>query len=159
VLGDTLLERFESDEIEAVVAHELGHQVHGDIWRLIAFGSGAGFGFAWCLSRIAPWLVRRTSGRTGVAEISDEASLPILALVATMLGIVVMPIQAAFNRALERRADRFAVELTCDGAAYARAMERLAAASLADPDPAPAVVFMIYSHPPVAERIRAAREA
>ena len=54
VLGDTLLAGFSQDEVEAVVAHELGHQVHGDIWRLIGFGAGAGFGVAWLLSRIAP---------------------------------------------------------------------------------------------------------
>jgi STE24 endopeptidase len=42
VLGDTLLSKFPEDEVEAVVAHELGHQVNGDIWRLIGFGAGGG---------------------------------------------------------------------------------------------------------------------
>ena len=159
VLGDTLLERFSSDEVEAVVAHELGHQVHGDIWRLIAFGASAGFGTAWLLSRIAPGVVRRTRERTGVSDVADEASLPVLALLMTAMGFVLMPVQAAFSRALERRADRFAVELTGNGEAYAKAMERLAAQALADPDPPRPVVVMLYSHPPIAERIRAARNA
>ncbi len=159
VLGDTLLTRFNADEIEAVVAHELGHQVHGDIWRLIAFGAGSGFGLAWLMSRIAPGAVRRTHGHTGVSDIGDEASLPVLALLTTAMGLILMPIQAAFSRAMERRADRFALELTRDGAAYASAMERLAAQSLADPQPPQAVVFMLYSHPPIADRIRVAREA
>src|SRR5215210_5383564 len=144
VLGDTLLAQFPEDEVEAVVAHELGHQVHGDIWRLIGFGAGAGFGLAWLLSRIAPLAVERTRKRTGVSEVGDEASLPV---------------QAAFSRAMERRADWFAVDLTRNGEAYARAMERLAAQSLADPDPPRPVVVMLYSHPPIVERIRAAREA
>jgi STE24 endopeptidase len=159
VLGDTLLERFSSDEVEAVVAHELGHQVHGDIWRLIGFGASAGFGTAWLLSRIAPRVVRRTRQRTGVSDLADEASLPVLALLMTAMGFVLMPVQAAFSRALERRADRFAVELTGNGEAYAKAMERLAAQALADPDPPRPVVVMLYSHPPIAERIRAARNA
>jgi STE24 endopeptidase len=159
VLGDTLLERFSSDEVEAVVAHELGHQVHGDIWRLIAFGASSGFGTAWLLSRIAPGVVRRTRERTGVSDVADEASLPVLALLMTAMGFVLMPVQAAFSRALERRADRFAVELTGNGEAYAKAMERLAAQALADPDPPRPVVVMLYSHPPIAERIRAARNA
>ena len=159
VLGDTLLARFAEDEVEAVVAHELGHQVHGDIWRLIGFGASAGFGMAWLLSRIAPRVVRRTRERTGVSEIADEASLPVLALLMTAMGFVLMPVQAAFSRALERRADRFAVELTGNGGAYAKAMERLAAQALADPDPPRPVVVMLYSHPPIAERIRAARNA
>jgi STE24 endopeptidase len=159
VLGDTLVERFQPDEIEAVVAHELGHQVHGDIWRLIGFGAGAGFGLAWLLSRLAPPVLSRTKARTGVSDIGDEASLPILAILMTLAGLVLMPIQAAFSRAIERRADRYALDLTRDGGAYARAMERLAAQSLADPDPPAPVVFMLYSHPPIADRIRVAREA
>jgi STE24 endopeptidase len=158
VLGDTLLGRFSEEEFEAVVAHELGHQVHGDIWRLIGFGAGAGFGMAWLLSRIAPLAVRRTRARTGVSDVADEASLPVLALLMTAMGLVLMPVQAAFSRALERRADRFAVELTRNGEAYAQAMERLAAQALADPDPPRPVVVMLYSHPPIAERIRAARD-
>jgi STE24 endopeptidase len=159
VLGDTLLAGFSEDEVEAVVAHELGHQVHGDIWRLIGFGAGVGFGMAWLLAKIAPRAVRQTRDRTGVSDVADEASLPVLALVMTALGLLVMPMQAAFSRALERRADRFAVGLTRDGEAYARAMERLAAQALADPDPPRPVVLMLYSHPPIVERIRVAREA
>ena len=159
VLGDTLLAGFSEDEVEAVVAHELGHQVHGDIWRLIGFGAGAGFGAAWLLSRIGPQVVRRTWERTGVSEVGDEASLPLLALLVTAMGFFLMPVQAAFSRAMERRADRFAVQLTRNGEAYARAMERLAAQSLADPDPPRSVVVMLYSHPPIVERIRAARDA
>jgi len=159
VLGDTLLARFPPDQIEAIIAHELAHQVHGDIWRLIGFGAGAGFGMAWLLSRIAPLAVRRTSEQTGVSELADEASLPVLALLMTAMGFVLMPMQAAFSRAIERRADRFAVELTRNGEAYARAMEGLAARSLADPDPPRPVVVMLYSHPPIVERIRAARDA
>jgi STE24 endopeptidase len=158
VLGDTLLERFDHDEIEGVIAHELGHQVHGDIWRFIGFASAAGFGLAWAVARLAPPLLRRTRDRTGVDEVSDEAALPLLAIVVTALGFALMPIQAAFSRSIERRTDAYAVALTGDGESYARAMERLAAQSLSDPEPPPAVVFMLYSHPPIAERIRTARE-
>ena len=159
VLGDTLLERFEDDEIEAVVAHELGHQVHGDIWRLIGFGAGAGFGTAWLLSRLASPVLQRTFRQTGVRQVDDVASLPVLALIMTVTGFILMPIQAALSRAMERRADRYAIELTRDGSAYARAMERLAALALADPDPPRPVVLFLYSHPPIADRIRATREA
>ena len=82
-----------------------------------------------------------------------------LALLMTAMGLVLMPLQTAFSRAMERRADRFAVKLTRNGEAYARAMEGLAAQSLADPDPPRPVVVMLYSHPPIVERIRAAQEA
>jgi STE24 endopeptidase len=73
------------------------------------------------------------------------------------IGLVVGPALGAFSRAIERRTDRFALELTGDGAAYASTMERLAAQSLADPDPPRWQVILLASHPPVAERIAAAR--
>lgn len=157
VLSDTLLERFDADEIDAVVAHELGHQVHGDMWRLIGFGTAVGFGISWLAYRLGPPLVSRISTQTGVTEIGDEASMPVLAALLTGIGLIVMPLQAAFSRAIERRTDRYAIELIGDGDAYARAMERLATQSLADPDPPAPVVFMLYTHPPIAERIAAAR--
>ena len=158
VLGDTLIERFAPEEVEGVVAHELGHQVHGDIWRLIALGGGMGFAGAYAVSRLAPPLVRRTAGKTGVTELGDEASLPLLGLVLTVFGFVAAPVQAAVGRAIERRTDRYALELTGNGAAYAATMARLASQSLADPDPPAAVVFFLYGHPPIAERIATARE-
>jgi STE24 endopeptidase len=156
-LGDTLLDRFPEDEVEAVVAHELGHQAHGDMWRLIGFGSALGFGGAYALFKIAPALVARTARRTGVREVGDEAGLPLLGLVMGAVGFVVMPLQSAFSRAIERAADRFALDLTGNGEAYAAAMARLARQNLADPDPPKAVVLFLYSHPPIKERIETAR--
>lgn len=157
VLGDTLLRDFTPDEIAGVVAHELGHQVHGDIWRLIAMGGAMGFGGAWLLSRLAPRAIAATSEQTGVTEPGDEAAYPLLAILGTGLGFLAAPLQAAISRWMERRADRYAIGLTRDPEAYAQAMERLAATALADPDPPRPVVIMLYSHPPIAERIRAAR--
>ena len=157
VLGDTLLRDFTPDEITGVVAHELGHQVHGDIWRLIAMGGATGFGGAWLLSRLAPPAIAATSEQTGVTETGDEAAYPLLAILGAGLGFLAAPAQAAVSRWMERRADRYAIGLTRDPEAYAQAMERLAATALADPDPPRPVVIMLYSHPPIAERIRAAR--
>lgn len=156
-LGDTLLERFPPAEVEGVVAHELGHQANGDIWRFVGFAGATGFGMAWALSKIAPRLVERSSGETGVRELADEASFPLMALAAGGLGFLIGPAQAAFSRAIERRTDRYALDLTGDGETYASAMSRLAAQALADPDPPAPVVFFLYSHPPIAERIRVAR--
>lgn len=157
VLGDTLLERFEPAEIDAVVAHELGHQVHGDLWRRIGLSGGLGFATAYGLHRLLPGLIRRTSSRTGVTVIGDEAVLPLISLMLSGLGLVLGPLLAAYSRAIERRTDRFALHLTGDGPAYAATMERLATQSLADPAPPAPVVLLLYSHPPIAERIAAAR--
>jgi STE24 endopeptidase len=156
-LGDTLLEKFPPAEVEGVVGHELGHQANGDIWRFVGFAGAVGFGTAWALSILAPRAVGATTGATGVDDIGDEASFPVVALVAGALGFAVGPAQAAFSRAIERRTDAYALELTGDGDAYASAMARLAAAALADPDPPRPLVWLLYSHPPIADRIRAAR--
>ncbi|MGI9253810.1 MAG: M48 family metallopeptidase, partial [Thermomicrobiales bacterium] len=155
-LGDTLLNRFEPDEIEGVVAHELGHQAHGDIWRMTGFAAASGFGLAWAMARLAPAAIHRTAGQSGVEDLTDEASFPVVAGVMTVLGFLLAPVQAAFLRRIERRTDAYAMELTRNGPAYARAMAKLASFSLADPDPPRPVVVMLYSHPPIAERIRAA---
>lgn len=157
-LGDTLTEKFPPAEVEAVVAHELGHQVHGDIWKLIGFGGLAGFGVSWLLAKLAPTAIAKTAAETGVDSIADEASFPTVALVMTGLGFALAPLQAALSRAIERRADAYALNLTADGDAYAATMARLASLSLADPDPPRPVVWFLYSHPPIAERIRTARE-
>lgn len=157
VLGDTLLDRFPSEEIESVVAHEVGHQVHGDMWRLITLGGGLGFWATYLLHRLALPIARRTSRRTGTDSIGDEASAPVLGLLMIGIGLGLTPIQLGVSRAIERRTDRYAVQLTGDGEAYASSMARLAAASLSDPGPPPLAVLLFYSHPPVAERIAAAR--
>ncbi|HYO30063.1 MAG TPA: M48 family metalloprotease [Thermomicrobiales bacterium] len=156
-LGDTLTEKFPAAEVEGVVAHELGHQVHADIWKLIGFGSVTGFGTAWLLSRAAPPVLAGKAGETGVGDLGDEASYPVVALLLSLLGFGLAPVQAAFSRAIERQADTYALNLTGDGESYASAMARLASLSLADPDPPKPVVWFLYSHPPVADRIRRAR--
>ncbi len=156
VLGDTLLDRFETPEVEAVVAHELGHQVHGDLWRLIALYSGFGFLTAFGLHRAMSILVR-CGRRSGVRSAGDVAALPLFTLALTMIGLTLQPFQAAISRRIERRTDAFAVNLTGDGEAYARAMARLALQNLDDPDPPRWLVWLLYSHPPTAERIAAAR--
>ncbi|HET8522890.1 MAG TPA: M48 family metallopeptidase [Thermomicrobiales bacterium] len=157
VLGDTLLNGSTPEEIEAVVAHELGHQVHGDMWRFVASGSLSVLAITYGLSRIAPWAIARTSALTGVTSLKDEASLPVLGLVAGLIGAVVGPLNAAYSRNIEGRTDQFALDLTQNGPVYARMMERLAAQNLSDPCPPKLLVWLMYSHPPTVDRIARAR--
>lgn len=158
VLGDTLLDRFETDEIEGIVAHELGHQVHGDVWRLVALFGAGGFAAAYTLQRLIFPFIAATRHRTGVTRADEVAALPIYALLMTGIGIAMQPVQAAMSRRMERRTDRFALELTGNAAAYARAMERLTVQNLDDPDPPRWLVWYAYTHPPTVERIAAARD-
>ncbi|MGH2533761.1 MAG: M48 family metallopeptidase [Thermomicrobiales bacterium] len=157
VLGDTMLDRYAPEEIEAVVAHELGHQVHGDMWRMIAFGGAAMTGVAYSVGKLTPRILCLTAHRTGVRDVGDEAGLPLVGLVAGMCAVLIAPVSAALSRAMERRTDRYALALTGNGRAYASTMGRLAAQNLSDPSPPRWIVLLLYSHPPIAERIATAR--
>jgi STE24 endopeptidase len=158
-LADTLLDNFTADEVEIVVAHELGHQVNRDVWKLIGLGTVATLGGAWLLDRIARPLVRRHGDRLGFHSIAEPASMPLLALLAGGLGVLSMPLQNWFSRDLvEKRADRYALEQTGRPGDFVSAMERLGRLNLSDPSPPALVKWLLHSHPPIGERVQMARE-
>lgn len=153
VLGDTLINEFSPDEIEAVLAHELGHQVHHDIPLLIAFGTvstAVGFFLA---SLAMGWAVSYF-GFTGVGDI---AAFPALGLILGIYGLLTSPLDNAVSRWRERMADEYALQSTGKTEAFGSAFVRLANQNLGELDPEKWVVWMFYSHPPLAERIEMAR--
>jgi STE24 endopeptidase len=152
LVSDTMLASYSDDEIEVVLAHELAHHVHGDIWKGIAFETGlilVGF-------FVASWLLRAAAPLAGLTGPSDVAGLPILLLAAGAVSLVMLPAAHAISRAHERRADRFALALTRNPPAFVAAMRRLAAQNLAEDEPSRVVQWLFYSHPPIRERIAAA---
>jgi STE24 endopeptidase len=152
LLGDTLLENFTDDEIETVLAHELGHHYHNHIWKLI--GAGAVATFAGFL--VASVVLHALVVRLGFEGVSDIASFPVLAAALLVMAIVAMPATNAFSRVLERQADRFAVRLTRKPDAFIAAMRRLAVRNLADTEPSPVVEALLHGHPSISRRIAAA---
>lgn len=153
ILGDTLLNEFTTDEVETVIAHELGHHVHRDIPLFLAFGSGLGLLGLYLASLVLTWGIG-VFGFTGPADI---AALPLLALTLGIFSLVLTPLNNALSRWRERLADRYALEATRKPQAFADAMTRLANQNLAEVDPEPWVVFFFYSHPPIGERVAVAR--
>ena len=152
VLGDTLIDEFSGDEIETVLAHELGHHVHNDIPWMIAFGTlVTGLGF-FLISLAMDWAI----GAFGLAGVADPASLPALLILASLYQLVVMPIDNAFSRQRENLADEYALEATGKPQAFASAFVRLANQNLGEVDPEPWVVFLFYNHPPLNVRIKKA---
>ncbi len=149
ILGDTLINEFTGDEIETVLAHELGHQVHRDIPIGILVDSVITLGGLYLASLVLEW------GMVvfGFGSISDIAALPLLALVIGVYGLVTMPLGNAYSRQRERRADEYALKVTGKGAAYASALTRLANQNLADADPEPWIEILLYSHPALNKRI------
>lgn len=153
ILGDTLINEFSLDEIETVLAHELGHQVHRDIPLFIAFGTLtttigfylASLGMNWAVSYF------------GFSSVSDPAAFPALVLILSVYGLLTSPLDNAISRWRENMADDYALRSTGKGEAFASAFTRLANQNLGEIDPEKWVVFMFYSHPPLGERIEKAK--
>ena len=154
VLYDTLLAAGDAAETRYVVAHELGHRVENHIAKNLALSSlGLLVGFA-----LLAWLAHRGEAWAwaGADGIHDQAALPLLVLFATVLTLVLMPLENLVSRRFESRADQIALELTEDPETAIRVHRRLAFSNLADLDPPAPAVWFLYTHPPVGERIRAA---
>jgi STE24 endopeptidase len=155
ILGDTLINEFSSDEIETVLAHELGHHVHKDFPILIASGTVITMGGLYLASLALNW----AAGYFGFASPSDIASLPALGLVLGAYGLLTQPLDNAISRWRERMADEYALQSTGKNQAFASALVRLANQNLGEVYPEKWVVFMFYDHPPLGKRIRMASEA
>jgi STE24 endopeptidase len=152
VLYDTLLDDAERPERRSVVAHELGHVDGRDIPRgllFIAIAAPLGLLFAAGFSEAL--------GRRSGAEPGQPASLPGLAIALAVTSFVVGVAGNQLSRAVEARADTFALELTDDPQALIELQQRLARTNLSDPDPPDAVSFLLGSHPTALERIGAAK--
>jgi len=152
VLGDTLLTEFSADEIESVLAHELGHHVNKDIpLGLVVDTLLTIIGF-WIAAVVMEWGV----AVFGYASPADPASLPLFILVMSLFGLITMPLGNAFSRWRERRADAYALQATRNPQAFISAMTRLANQNLGEVDPEPWEEFLLYSHPALGKRIKMA---
>ena len=70
--------------------------------------------------------------------------------------LLVLPINNAFSRKLERQADKFSIELTNNPDAFIKSMQKLANQNLANISPNPIIHFLLHSHPSISERIKMA---
>jgi STE24 endopeptidase len=153
LLSDTLLTEHSDDEIEVVLAHELAHHVHYDIWKGIALEAGLlVLGFY-----LADRVLEASIGRFGIAAKDDIAGLPLLLLAGGAVSLLLLPVTNAVSRVHERRADRYALDMTRNTAAFISGMRRLAAQNLAEERPSRWVEILYHSHPSTAARVDAAR--
>jgi STE24 endopeptidase len=146
-LADTLINAFADDETLFVVAHELGHYVRRDPWLGIALST-----IAVAVTLLpANAALAATSGR-GLTSAAQGARL---AFYAGVIQLALGPLANAASRAMESRADRFAVSATNDPSAGVRAFKRLGEQNLAEFDPPRWSELLFASHPSLASRIRA----
>jgi STE24 endopeptidase len=153
ILGDTMINEFTADEIETVLAHELGHHVHRDILVYITLGSIMTMVGLYAASAAMKW----AASALGFAGASDPAALPALVVILGAYGLLTMPIENAISRWREGMADQYALSATGKNEAFASAFVRMANQNLSEVDPKAWVVWMFYSHPPMGRRIAAAR--
>ncbi|MGB8981115.1 MAG: M48 family metallopeptidase [Anaerolineales bacterium] len=149
VLGDTLINEFSTDEIETVLAHELGHHVHRDIPFLIAFGTLSTTLSLYLASLALNWAI----GYFGFSGPADVAAFPALGLILGAYGLITMPVENAVSRWREEMADDYALQVTGKREAFASAFTRLANQNLGEVDPEKWVVWLFHSHPALGERI------
>jgi STE24 endopeptidase len=153
LVSDTLLKDYSDDEIEVILAHEIAHHVHHDIWTALALETMVVtvslYAAHVAVTQVGP---RVTSGNP-----ADLAALPLMILGAGVVSLLLTPLGNAWSRHNERRADRFALALTRRPAAFISAMRRLGAQNLAEENPSTPVLWFFHTHPTIDERIAAAR--
>ncbi len=152
ILADTLLDNFTPDEIEAVLAHELGHHVRRHILKSIFVQAGIALLGFWMANLVLHYAVDHHM----FDELSDFANLPLLALTATVISLLLMPALNAYSRYNERQADRYAFESIATVEPFVSSMNKLAGQNLAERTPAKWIEVLFHSHPAISKRIAAA---
>jgi STE24 endopeptidase len=153
VLWDTTLKRMTDRELLFVMGHEMGHYVLHHVWQAIAFSVLILTASLYVAYRAADAVMARYGGRWGFTSLADVASLPLLLLLMSAFGLVVMPLQLAFTRHLEHESDRFGLEITQTNHSAGTAFVKLQQDALANPRPGLLYKIFRESHPPLGERI------
>lgn len=148
ILGDTLLENFDVDEIESVIAHELGHYKLKHIIKNIIIGTVFSFVTFFILSQLynisVSWL--------GYESVTEIAALPLLGLWGMLIGVIQTPLGNAISRKYEYEADKYAVSVISDKSVFIKTLEKITDQNLGDREPHPFVEWFFYSHPSIENR-------
>jgi STE24 endopeptidase len=149
LVSDTMLAAYSDDEIEVILAHELGHHANGHLPAAV-LAEAASLAGALALGALALSLSWRPLGLLGP---SDVAGLPLLLMAGGAWMLLSSPAVNLLSRLHERRADRYALALTGQPAAFVSAVRRLGAQNLAESNPSRLAVWLFHTHPPVEQRI------
>ena len=155
VFFDTLLARLNADEIEAVLAHELGHFTKHHITRRIVLSFGAALVFFACLGWIAqqPWFYEGLGVLPQLGGRNDAMALMLFLLVMPVFTFIFTPLASLLSRRDEFEADRYAAEQSSPDRLVSALVKLYDDnATTLPPDPVHSAFY--DSHPPAAERIR-----
>lgn len=149
LLGDTLLDNYSDDEIETVIAHELGHYKEKHIIKNIAIGTISSFVTFFLIAQ----LHKISLSWFDFSEITQISSLPLLALWGAIIGLIQTPLSNYISRKFEYEADRYAIDSTNKTEAFINTLEKLTEQNLGDREPHPLVEWFFYSHPSIKNRV------
>ncbi|HEX6879173.1 MAG TPA: M48 family metallopeptidase [Terriglobales bacterium] len=153
ILADTLLANYSDDEIEAVLAHELGHHVHRHIPKSIIMQAAISFLGFWILKLVVRYSYQSANWFNSQY---DFANLPLIVLVTAGLSLVLLPAMNAYSRFNERQADRYAWSNVASVEPFITAMNKLSEQNLSERTPPRWIEVLFHSHPAVSKRIAAA---
>jgi STE24 endopeptidase len=151
ILGDTLLENYSTEEIETVIAHELGHYKKKHIIKNILIGTVSSFLTLFLIA----FLYKNSLSWFDFTNITQVAALPLLALWSMLIGIIQTPLGNILSRKFEYEADEYAIIETKNPFAFKKTLEKLTEQNLGDKEPHPFVEWFFYSHPSIKNRINA----
>ena len=152
-LSDTLVDGFPYDEIEVVLAHELGHYISRDTIKL-ALASLCSALFSFFFAGI---LLDRLLFKFGFCALSDIAGLPLLLSILILMSLILLPLQNSYARFLEEKADDFALKATGNPKSFISMIARLGEKNFSEFSPSRLVEFFLYDHPPISKRIAKAQ--
>ena len=151
VLFDTLLQSHGADEIEAVLAHEVGHWKKKHILKQLVIMEALSLIGFFILAKVLEWPMMYHT--FGFSEPVLYAGLLLIGALFGPLGYFAQPLGSALSRKFEREADDYALALIPSREPLIQAFKRLAADNLANLNPHPVYAWFYYSHPPLMERI------
>ena len=154
VISDTLLGAYTPDEIDVVMAHELAHQRHGDVWRLFGFQSLLYLVVLW----LASWLFTALVKQVDYVNQTDLAALPLLLFCLTVAVAPTVPLISWFSRRIEAGADAYALALSGKPEVFISAMTKLTNQNLGEARPTNFLERLGQDHPSYVDRVRMARE-
>ena len=154
LLADTLKDKYTHDEVEVILAHEFAHYKLNHLIKLIAVNSLVTLGLFFLIFKTSAYALAIFK----LDSLVQLSSLPLVFLYFILFGIILQPLEAYFSRRFEKEADRLALKTTQNKEAFISLMDKLAAQNLVDRNPHALIKFFFFSHPPIDERIKIAKE-
>jgi len=159
VIWDTAIRKSTPNELLCIVGHEMGHYVMHHVTQGVLFFLTLLLFALYLGYRLLEWMIARWGSTWGIRVPSDWAALGILLLIFNVMNFFGEPIGNAFSRSVEHAADVYGLEIVQGiipnaNEVTAHSFQVLGEEDLDDPDPPKFIVFWLYTHPPLNDRLR-----